>query len=107
MKTEKLSDYQDSVYNRKRRSYIWHSVKIADSMREEGVPQGISVLRRKHLPATHSQLTVPEIALISRNVGIAGFLMGQNALNATSARPLRRPSATTVQSASNRVGITT
>lgn len=101
MKTEKLSDYQDSVYNRKRRSYIWHSVKIADSMREEGVPQGISVLRRKRLPATHSQLTVPEIALISRNVGIAGSLMGQNVLNATSAQPLRHPSATTVQSASD------
>lgn len=70
-------------------------------MKVEGVLQGILVLQHKLPLVIRSQLTVPVIALILRSVGIAGSLMDQNVLNATSTQPLQHPSAMMVQSANN------
>ena len=81
MKTEKLSDYPDSVYNRKRRSCIWHSVKIADSMRGDAVQSAISELSPSARLVHISLLTVQEIAPVSRSVRTAVSIPAENALN--------------------------
>ena len=68
-------------------------------MREEGVPREILVHRHNLILVTLFQLIAPGIALISRSAGIAGSLMDQDALNATSTPHHQHLSVTMVQSA--------
>ena len=60
---------------------IWHSVKIADSMRGGAVQSAISELSLSARLVHISLLTVQETAPVSRSVRTAVSIPAENALN--------------------------
>ena len=82
MKTEKLSDYPDGVYNGKGRSCIWHSVKNVDFMRVGAVQSAISELSLSARLVHISLLTVQETAPVLHSARTAVSILAENASNA-------------------------